>query len=69
MRKQKENRQKDILTVVVTQYEKNVLTRMALDQNIRVENLAHDLIFSSGLISVLQPTRSKTELTRQSAPL
>lgn len=51
MRKQKKHQQKELIVVKVTEHEKNLLAKMALDQDIRVEKFVHELIFSSGLIN------------------
>lgn len=51
MHKQKRTQQQELLIVKVTESEKNLLAKMALDQDLRVEKFVHELIFSSGLIN------------------
>lgn len=50
MQKQK-HRQNEQLIVKVTKQEKNLLAKMGMEQNIKVEKLVRELIFSSGLIN------------------
>ena len=53
MQIQKGNQQKNTITMKVTRAEKSILANMALEQNIRMERLVRDLIFKSGLITVV----------------
>lgn len=48
---QKAARQNNTLTMRLTESEKDVLTSMALEQNIEPEKLVRDLVFRSGLIN------------------
>jgi len=53
MQIQKGTQQKNTITMKVTSAEKSILDNMALQQNIRMERLVRDLIFKSGLITVV----------------
>lgn len=53
MQIQKGSRQKSTITMKVTKAEKSILATMALEQNIQMEKLVRDLIFRSGLITVM----------------
>jgi hypothetical protein len=53
MQIQKGTQQKNTITMKVTSAEKSILANMALQQNIRMERLVRDLIFKSGLITVM----------------
>lgn len=51
MHKQKKTQQQELLIVKVTESEKKLLTKIGVEQKIKVEKFVHELIFNSGLIN------------------